>query len=457
MSNVKKFPCSKLPENPGDQKLLGLYSQIQDATWLQRIRIPGGRLTSAQWHGLADIARKFTPTTPLHLTTRQDIEVHDLTAELVPQVQHALDAIDLTCFGAAGDTFRNITVCPCSGSGGTVDLMPLAKLIDKTLKGVDGITSLPRKFKIALGCSPDCCQPWINGLAFVAQKTNGSWRFGVTVAGSLGAKPGTGMPLSDWVDPQDVVPLTLAVVEVFAKHGDRENRRKARLRHVRERIGNEALADLIAAAFKTEKAKPALPDVILKEAEGHLAVRATLNFANGDVSPEAADALGDLQADPDLTVSIANQHRVIVFGPDDKYLDRSLSAQPALQAALELKTSVIACPGKRWCSRGIVHTNELADRIRADFADRLPAGATVCISGCPNGCSHPAVADIGLTGCLRTVDGQKQEAFNLGIGGGMGRDDRLARPVAAKLSADEVLAEISRLLDTPAREGGLKQ
>jgi len=119
-NKMKLFPCSQIPENPGDAKLIGLYKQIQEGKWLQRLKISGGRLTSKQWRKLAEIAREFTPETPLHLTTRQDMEIHDLQADQIPEVQLGLESVGLTTFTAAGDTPRNIIVCPCSGTvGGT--------------------------------------------------------------------------------------------------------------------------------------------------------------------------------------------------------------------------------------------------------------------------------------------------------------------------------------------------
>ena len=119
------FPCAELPSEPGDQKLLGLYRQVQEGMWLQRVKVPGGRLDGLQWRALASVAGRFTPNTPLHLTTRQDVEIHDLTPDDIPAVQVELSAAGLTCLGAAGDTYRNITVCPCGGAIAGRSALPL--------------------------------------------------------------------------------------------------------------------------------------------------------------------------------------------------------------------------------------------------------------------------------------------------------------------------------------------
>ncbi len=100
------FPCSALPEQPGDARLVGLYPQVQEGRWMQRLKVLGGRLTGEQWRTLARIADQFTPTAPLHLTTRQDVEIHDLTAEQIPAVQKIIDDSGVSCLGACGDTLR---------------------------------------------------------------------------------------------------------------------------------------------------------------------------------------------------------------------------------------------------------------------------------------------------------------------------------------------------------------
>ncbi len=120
-----------------------------------------------------------------------------------------------------------------------------------------------------------------------------------------------------------------------------------------------------------------------------------------------------------------------------------------MEAAAVPHSAVVACPGRRWCKRALTDTNAIADRIRGELSGVLSPKTTVCISGCPNGCAQNAVADIGLSGVLTTVDGQRREAFNLFAGGGMGRNAELARPVAQKLDPDAVLAHIASLVSSP--------
>ncbi len=447
------FPCAEVPQDKHVARLLGLYPQRQEGLFMQRTKVLGGALTADQWRALAGAARRHTPGTPLHLTTRQDVEFHDVSPSEVPGLQRAIADAGLTGLGACGDTLRNIIVDPCCGTRRDLpDLEPLAWSIRRLLEATDGILNLPRKFKISLSaCSDGCGQPWIHDLGFVAHRRGGEWGFRVIGGGSLGSRPGTGILLWDGLPPEDVRPLVLAAVRFFSEHGDRQNRRRARLRHVRERIGDEAFRAALADRLAAAKAERGWPPVELRTPEDGLEARVVLTFANGDVAPEAAEALAELASRADVRVRIARPHRVFVFGRDEEALRRAVSQFGPLRPAARPQPSVVACPGTRWCSRALADTNELADRIRARLNGVADPGLTVAVSGCPNACSHSAVADVGLVGAVTSRSGRREEAYNLLAGGGMGRDPRLAELVARKLSADEAVARAAEQAETLSR------
>ena len=450
------FPCNLLPSDATAARLLGLHPQRQPGLWMQRAKVPGGVATTGQWQALADIGRELIPGTPLHLTTRQDVEVHDLTAEMAPPVQKRLSEAGLTGFGACGDTVRNVTVCPCSGTAsGRPDLLGLARDIGRLLDRTKGIYSLPRKFKISLSaCREGCGRPWVNDVGFVADKRSGVWGFEVIAGGSLGPRPGTGMRIFDWVEAGEAPACVLAAVRVFAALGDRTRRRRARLRHVRERLGDEEFAAVFRSAHAKERAERSWPAVHLEDAQEAFPAALPLMFDNGDMTPDAADALAALAEREDLRVRIATDHRVLVFGRDGKTVHDAVTQFADLAEAARPKPVVVACPGTRWCGHALTDTNRLADRLRAELAGRLPEETAVCISGCPNGCAHSTVAAIGLVGGLAGRGGEKREVFTLHAGGGMGRDARLAQRVAHGLSADEAVAEIRRLAEKGLPAGG---
>ncbi len=239
----------------------------------------------------------------------------------------------------------------------------------------------------------------------------------------------------------------IATLKVFAEHGDRENRRKARLRHVRERMGDDVFLKLLQDTFTETKAEKNWVIPVLDVVEAGFGQQKILTFPNGDITPEMGDALGSLADDDNFKVALDTHHRIIVFARNDQNLDAKLSELPSLTEVSKPAISVVSCPGKRWCAHAIVHTNEVADRIRNECSDILPVGATVCLSGCPNGCAHPAVADIGLSGRMtKDSQGNPVEAFDIRSRGGMGHDDRLAEPVAQKIATDDVVDEIKKIL-----------
>lgn len=439
-----------MPEDMHHCKLLGLYPQRQDGLWMERIVILGGLLNGSQWSALARIARMLTPETPLHLTTRQDVELHNLTPDKVPAVHRELAAVGLSTLGGGGDTLRNITVCSCSGvATGVPDLLPLARRISDVLKGYANLYALPRKFKISLSaCENACGQPWINDLGLVAIRRDGQWGFRVIAGGSLGSKPGVGMVCFDWLPAADVLPLALAAVRLFDAEGDREHRSQARLRHVRLRLGEAAFLERLRAELAKAREEngyrprqtaagsvPVFPPAPLSE-------KIVLTFPNGDVTPDAAEALGELASQPSTAVRIAANHRVLIFGRDEAAVRTVVEARPPLRAAMQSQPSVVACPGNRWCKRGLVDTNAMAGAIRQALGASLTG--TVALSGCPNGCVHSAVADIGLVGQVVTVEGQRVEAFRLFHGGGMGRNDTLAKPLDV-VPAAEVVGRLKEL------------
>ena len=440
-----RFPCDAIPADPAGARLLGLYPQRQEGLWMQRTKLLGGRLNADQWRALAHAARRFTPGAPLHLTTRQDVELHDLAPDAVPQLQHALAHAGLSSVGACGDTPRNITLCPGSGTRPDApDLAPLARDAQAILEQTAGIWALPRKFKISFSACPDACaQPWINDLGFVALRRAGQWGFRVSAGGSLGSVPRTAMLFEDWLPADDALPLVLAAVRFFAAHGDRTNRRLARLRHVREKMGDQPFADALRRSLDEARRGRSWTGASFPPSPDGLAARLLLTFPNGDVAPDQADTLARL-ADTGLAVRIANQHRVVVFGPDEATVREAVARRPALAPAARPQPTVIACPGTRWCQAALADTRGLADRIRERFADALDPQTTVCISGCPNGCAQSAVAELGLVGGLATRDGQRTEVYNLFAGGQMGRTPRLAGSIARRLDADQVLAAVAQ-------------
>ena len=440
------FPCKTLPPDGKECRLLGLYPQRLEGLWMQRIKILGGILTHEQWSALAELCRRYTPSAPLLLTTRQDIEFHNIPAEAIPLLQADLAHYGLSGIGACGDTLRNITVCPGSGlCEKAPDLIPLAFTLKNALERYQGIYSLPRKFKISLSaCSKACAQPWINDLGFVFSQDHVCKTVKVIGAGSLGTRPNTGICLEENCQPEDILPITLAAVRLFDKHGDRTNRSKARLRHVRERAGDSQFIAMLHEELHNTKKESLfdLPEVTLSNLSLHHVV--DLNLLYGGLTPDQIDAIAFLMRSENIVVRPQTHHRISLFAQD------AVRALKAVHNTLLLKDMVhgpdiVSCPGTTYCVRAIVNTHSVEKAIRT----QIDAGKTgaIRISGCPNMCAQSAVADIGLIGRIKKdADGNKVEGFFVVTGGGMGKTPELAKQYHSFISSEEAPTFIKELI-----------
>lgn len=423
----------KVPAN----RLLGVYPQKQDGLFMQRIRIPGGRISWPQWRRIAELAATYTPGAPLHLTTRQDIELHNVTHQSIPAVHEGLAGAALTIFGAGGDSVRNVTVCSgCDLCRDAFDLLPLARFVQSYLEQQPVIFNLGRKFKISFsGCEQACARPWVSDLGFIAQ-ANGL--FTVIGAGSLGAKPALGIRFYKDMPAGDILPLCVAALEFFEQSGERQNRSRARFRHVRENFGDQVFLAELDTRFKQAKARQAWPDIMPAATNNHQKLLHRLKLPNGNINPQEALDLADAAEPKGAKLRINLEHAIELYGTEEFELPDSL-------AQLANNPIIIACPGSTTCPRGLANCWATADRIRKKLTKRQTKQLQICISGCPNNCAQSAVADIGLVGMKRKENRKLSEHYRLFTGGGNGKNEKLAEP-SSVISARDVTDTIESLL-----------
>ncbi|MGQ9576556.1 MAG: hypothetical protein ACUVUC_14685 [Thermoguttaceae bacterium] len=431
------FPCEAIPEDPAQTRLLGLYSQRQAGLLMQRIKVLGGRIAPAQLRGLALLARRYSGERLLHLTTRQDIELHSLRPQDVPAVQRAVHEIGLTTVGACGDTVRNITVCPHNGfRRGTWDLGGLAQAIYAEVEQIPWIRQLPRKFKISLSSCPErCARPWTNDIGLAA---NGDGTIQAVLAGSLGSRPNTGLLAYPALQTDDVLALVRAVLQVFFEEGDRRVRSRARLRHVRERLGDQVFCGRIDQAFRAARAQPGPPPPAIPHVQADTPLQAHLRFPLGDLEPEIAEELAAAAAAAGSQLRIGLNHDLLLFGTSP------LRLPPAVDQ-FGCGPTLVACPGATWCSKGIVNSREAARRIRQALPN--DCRLSIQVSGCPNNCALAAVADVGLIGRIRHGSDGRVECFHLLVGGGLGQEAGLGRELHPAVPARDADRAVAWLFD----------
>ncbi|HOQ05256.1 MAG TPA: nitrite/sulfite reductase [Anaerohalosphaeraceae bacterium] len=407
---------NRLPQEP--QRLWGTYPQKQEGLWMQRLPILGGRITWQQWRAVAELAERFTPDTPLHLTIRQDIELHNVRQTDVPALYEELDRAGLCPYGACGDSIRNITVSPgCDLHPDDFDLLPAARLLHQGLNEQTAGRMLPRKFKISLcGLCDNRGAPYLSDLGFLVQP-DGTFR--VIGAGSLGPIPRTGMDLYEQVPAEAVLPLAAAALEMFIELGERNNRSRARLRHVRERLGDEPFRKELDRRFQTLFRRQSWPSMPLPRGRSGYRRLYTLQPPRGDLPARAALELARAAQSAGAVLRITLSHSQELYGDVPFPLPASLKPFADLPC-------VVACPGADSCPRALADAKKIGIQIQQTAVLRS-ARRQVAVSGCPNGCAQSAAADIGLIGRRKTLNGWQQECFDVYLNGGQGQSSLLGQ------------------------------
>ncbi len=421
---------------PGAERVLGVYPQKQQGLFMQRLKILGGRINWPQWRAVVELARRFSKRTSIHITTRQDIELHDIAGPDLQLLQKGLTEAGIAIQGAGGDSVRNITVCTgCRNNNCSQLAFQAAKFVYEYL--ADYPCDLPRKFKISFsGCSKACAKPWISDLGFIAQDDGNFTAIG---AGSLGPRPGAGILLFEKIAAHEILPLCLAALDFFKEFGNRENRSRARLRHLREKLGDEQFKSQLAEYFGRMRSSKNLPDLQQAAGEVNLKLIWRLQLPNGNIGLDEAIQLADA-AEPQGAELRINLEQGL-----ELYSQKSFSL-PENLASLKNLPVIISCPGLSSCSKGLTDTWATADEIRKSLSGlNNNKQLRICISGCPNGCAHSAAANIGLIGMLRNLDGRSVGCYRIFTGGHNGTDNHLANAVNV-LSAEDAVAAVIHLM-----------
>lgn len=432
---------SRPPSDSGQPlRILGTYPQKQDGLYMQRIPFLGGRIEWRHWRAVARLALRFTPDTPLHLTTRQDLELHNVKESDVPALYRELEQNGICTYGACGDSIRNITVSPaCDLHPEDFDLLPVARLLHQVLNEQAAGQTLPRKFKICLcGLYDKRGGPYISDLGFLI-RPDGTFR--VVGAGSLGPIPQTGMDLYEQIPPEEILPLAAAALDLFIERGERNNRSRARLRHIRQRLGDEPFRRELDQRFTKQRRQRNWPAVQIPRGRAGYRRIHTLQLPAGDLSSEDALALADAAESAGALIRINFSHGLELYASGDLPLPQTL-------LAYSTRPCVIVCPGADSCPRALVHTKRIGTHIQQIQALHK-LGKQVAVSGCPNGCAQSAIADIGLIGRIKTLEGNRQECFDIFLDGGGGQTPKLAQK-ADTVSAEQLVAWLTNYLSQTA-------
>ena len=438
----------------------GVYGQRQPGVQMIRIKLPYGKVSSKQLLRIADVSDEYSRGR-LHITTRQDIQIHYVDLERTPELWAELERDQVTLREACGNTVRNVTASETAGIDveEPFDVSPYAQAVfEYFLRNPIG-QEMGRKFKVSFSSSDaDTGLSYMHDLGFIAKLQNGVRGFKVMLGGGLGSQPRHADALYSFLPTDQIIPLMEQVIRVFDRYGERKSRAKARMKFLLKDIGLEAFKQLLEEerlsvphqtypidfwSYPEPKVKEAsAPQVQIKDVEafeewkqtnlvpqkqeGYVAIG--IKVLLGDFYTDKARELATLvqeYAAGEIRLSL-RQNILIPFVKADliPFFYQELKKLGFAEAGYNKALDITACPGTDTCNLGIASSTGIADElervIKAEYPQYISnPDVVIKISGCMNACGQHTMAHIGFQGMsIRTKDKLVAPALQVLLGGG---------------------------------------
>ncbi|SRR5579875_1008428 len=437
-------------------------AQVEDSFFMMRIRVPGGQLTAGQVRAVAGIAKEYGRDLA-DITDRQNIQLHWIAIEDVPEIWRRLEEAGLSTVQACGDVARNILGCPVAGidAAEVLDATPALRATEAVAAGNPDFANLPRKYKTAIsGCAAQCTLHEVNDVSFVGVAgPGGQPGFDLWAGGGLSTNPMIAARLGAFVRPDQVAAVWAGVTGLFRDYGYRRLRSRARLKFLVADWGPERVREVL----EREYLGAPLPDGpapaprpagtrdhvgVHRQRDGryYVGVAPHVGRTSGSQLWQVA-GLAERYGSGRLRTTTRQQLLLLDVGERDV---------PELVAELEaidlppdppaLRRGAMACTGLEFCKLAITETKQRARDLYGELARRLPgfdAPVAIHVNGCPNSCARFQLADIGLKGMI--VDGE--EGFQVHLGGSLGAEPGFGRKVRGlRLTGRELPGYVERLL-----------
>jgi sulfite reductase (ferredoxin) len=461
-NKIKMFRDGKIDDDKfrSIRLLRGIYGQRQPGVQMVRIKLPFGRVSTRQIRRIADISDEYASSN-LHATTRQDIQIHFVSLDKTPELWTKLEEDGITIREACGNTVRNVTASPTAGidPNEPFDVSPYAHETFKYLLRNPVNQEMGRKFKISFSSTEeDTAFAFIHDIGFIPRIADGKRGFKVLVGGGLGAIPYLAVPAFEFLEEDQIIPFTEALLRVFDRYGERNRRMKARMKFLLQDIGLEELMRLVkeewnALPFKSYTidrdvlSAPRLSDytpdapvvianerkyqqwfdtnVMKQKQDGYYGVYVKLPLGNlsSKMSRKFADVV-DRYASEELRITV-NQGYLIRFVREDvlKHLYVALDEMALAEPGFDSVGDITACPGTESCNLGISDSTQvslaLEEVIKKEYPDLIYNNdIKIKISGCPNSCGQHGIASIGLHGStIKDKQGKVLPALVVLLGG----------------------------------------
>ena len=462
------FPSGDLTKGP---------NTMWDAPGMQRIKIPAGGLNASQLETMAELAEEYSDGIA-HVTTRQDFQLHYVHIDDTPALMRRLAAAKVTTREACGNSVRNVTACPYAGvcADEAFDVTPYARALSRFLLGHPDCQNFGRKFKPAFsGCAQHACGlTSLHDLGLIAKtrlnETTGREELGfeLYVGGGLGAVPYQAKLFDSFVPPEELLPLAQAIARVFARHGEKKNRNRARIKFLVQDLGIEKFRELVLEERKVLPSDPRWTEYIQQalsefeeaplKAAGELPslvqiaglngasenfnlwlksntrpqrqpgyVTVTIALPLGDITANQLRSLADIarRFTRETVRTTVEQNFVIrwVSKADLPELYKALAAVGLAEPGAGALVDITSCPGTDTCKLGISSSRGLAAELRKRVSeksfqsDEAVRNLHIKISGCFNSCGQHHTADLGFYGVSRKIAGYAVPHFQVVLGG----------------------------------------
>lgn len=438
----------------------GVYGQRQEGVQMIRIKLPYGKVSSHQLRRIAEVSDEYSRSR-LHITTRQDIQIHYVDLNRTPELWAELERDQVTLREACGNTVRNVTASETSGIDvhEVFDVLPYADAVFKFFLRNPICQEMGRKFKVSFSnTADDTGLSYMHDLGFIAKIENGVKGFKVMLGGGLGSQPRHADVFYSFLASDKIIPVMEGVLRVFDRYGERKSRAKARMKFLIKDLGLETFKNLVEAEqkalpFKTviideEKYSTSIPVTIeapqvdIKNEEAFKLWKATnvipqkqkeyfaigIKVLLGDFYTDKARLLADLvekYAAGEIRLSL-RQNILIPFVKTDlipffyQELEKLGFAEPGYNKAVD----ITACPGTDTCNLGIASSTGIAEELERVIKTEYPhylenEDLVIKISGCMNACGQHNMANIGFQGMsIRTKEKLVAPALQVLLGGG---------------------------------------
>lgn len=467
----------------------GVYEQREEGSYMLRVRCNAGVISPEQLRAVAETAEKFGSPI-LHVTTRQELQVHDLQLEDVIPCMKKLLPHGLSSRGGGGNTLRNIMASWDSGVSPleVFDVTPHAIAVANHLLRLPESYNLPRKLKISF-CNggSDNAGYRVNDLGFLADYKEGNRGFRVFVAGGLGRNPQQGHELHKFISEEKCVPVARAILSLFSKYGERKNRNAARLRFLWNKLGKDEFLKKYFAEYSdclNQSYDPLPEPVLIRESKpvnknklpaevlsftGRFVVpqkqlglnSLTLPLSTGHIEASKAIRLADFASTiGEDSIRFTRTQNIVLRHVPDERLEECCNLFSDLSPLTKLPSLVgdmVTCTGAETCKLGICRPRPLyraiLKKIRSE-SNMLNAlkGFQIRFSGCPNSCGAHMTADIGFAGRATRKDSHLYPSYHVYVGAGLSADSYDLAVPTGTVSARRLPDFLSELLTTLDRE-----